>query len=294
MVASCTLAVPDSIAAVGPSLWEHLQGAYRPLEPLEKDAASPPGVYIGDSKLIHVEGWPLELERSALAMIEWMTGAAPRAVEDVLSIVAGEIDPSAPWLSPQLGRFPLFRPRPSLPLGSEAIELVDLSAHALSARQLNAAWDRTGNKAVLNWALVAMLIERALEIAEAPLEIVVDRQGGRVHYEDLLRELFGARVEVIEKVATRSAYAISDRPEIRSIEFLVAGDSRCAAISMASIAAKYIRELLMARLNDFFCSRIEGLAPTEGYFSDGKRFVRETAELRARLGIADEAFVRSR
>ena len=78
------------------------------------------------------------------------------------------------------------------------------------------------------------------------------------------------------------------------LNILVGGDSLCAAISIASIIAKYLRELLMARLNRYFCSRLAGLEPTEGYFRDGNRFVAETTELRGELGIADSDFLRAR
>jgi ribonuclease HII len=294
VVASCTLAVPDSIAAVGPELAWSIAGAVEPpAEGLAPTESSPKAVYIGDSKQIFFEGWPLELERSALALIDWLRGGPVAHIGDALGVVAHPIDP-LPWLAPELGRFPLCERRPAAALGG-VVELRDLSAHVLSARQMNAATERVDNKALVNWALVAMLIERAVAAGEPlDLEIAVDRQGGRIHYEDLLRELFAAPVEIVEKTARRSAYRIPARPEIRSIEFLVEGDSRCAAISIASIIAKYTRELLMARLNDFFCSRQPGLAPTEGYFRDGRRFVTETAALRAELGIADADFVRIR
>lgn len=294
VVASCTLAAPESIPAVGAELTGQIFGAVQPPDELEPSDASPSGVYVGDSKLIHVEGWPLELERSALALVEWLTGEPADSIDPLLGLVAGQIDRAPPWLAPELGRFPLCERRPALPLSSRTVELRDVACHVLSARQLNAATEQSDNKALVNWALVAMLIERALARADEPVEIVVDRQGGRVHYEDLLRELFDSRVEIVEKTARRSAYTVVDRPDVRSIEFLVGGDSRCAAISIASIFAKYTRELLMARLNDYFCSRLEGLEPTEGYFRDGRRFVDETAELRARLGIADVDFIRSR
>lgn len=294
VVASCTLAAPDAIPAVGTELAGEIIGALQPPDELEPSETSPGGVYIGDSKQIFVEGWPLELERSALALVEWLTGAPVDSVDPMLGLVAGRVDPAPPWLAPELGRFPLCERRPSLALSSKRVKLRDLACHVLSARQLNDACARSDNKALVNWALVAMLIERALASATEPVEIAVDRQGGRVHYEELLRELFDSRVEIIEKTAKRSAYTVVDRPEIRSIEFLVGGDSRCAAISIASIIAKYTRELLMARLNRYFCSRLDSLAPTEGYFRDGNRFVAETRELRAELGIADIDFIRSR
>ena len=65
-------------------------------------------------------------------------------------------------------------------------------------------------------------------------------------------------------------------------------------MAAASILSKYLRELMMARLNGWARSHLPGLRPTAGYWLDGKRFADETRALRERLGIADERFVRVR
>ena len=303
-VASCLLRVPDEIPAVGPGLWEALTDqVIKPEEPLARykdDESSPPQLFIGDSKLIHVEKWPHELERAALGLVGWCEGEPVRSLDEVLGVMVDPIDSHPPWLAADYGRFPLSRDvsLPPTTLASDRIELVALSARVLSARQFNDACERTQNKAIVNWALVALLLEAARDCAlelddDTPLDVVVDRQGGRAHYEPLLEELFGEGVTLVEKTSGRSAYS-APHAGIRSIEFLVGGDIHCFAVSVASIIAKYLREVFMARLNDYFCQHMPELAPTEGYYSDGKRFVRETAELRARLGISDHMFVRNR
>jgi hypothetical protein len=58
------------------------------------------------------------------------------------------------------------------------------------------------------------------------------------------------------------------------------------------MCAKLARELCMARLNAFFRRHLPDLEPTAGYATDAKRFLRDTAALRRKLGITDDAFVR--
>ncbi|MFM8817867.1 MAG: hypothetical protein ACKOHI_08385, partial [Phycisphaerales bacterium] len=64
-------------------------------------------------------------------------------------------------------------------------------------------------------------------------------------------------------------------------------------IALASMAAKFARELHMRRLNAFFARHVPGLAPTAGYVQDGRRFLDDVGAAAKRLGIAREALVRS-
>jgi hypothetical protein len=60
------------------------------------------------------------------------------------------------------------------------------------------------------------------------------------------------------------------------------------------MAAKYVRELHMACLNEWLLREAPGVRATAGYWTDGHRFLRETEAARRRLGVADGVFVRSR
>ena len=62
--------------------------------------------------------------------------------------------------------------------------------------------------------------------------------------------------------------------------------------ALASMAAKYLRELFMEGLNAFFAARVEGLRPTAGYYGDGTRFLEEVGPVLADLGCSKDEFVR--
>ena len=63
--------------------------------------------------------------------------------------------------------------------------------------------------------------------------------------------------------------------------------------ALASMAAKYVRELLMLRLNRFFQDRLPQLKPTAGYHGDARRYVTEIKPVMEQLGVSRSELVRS-
>ena len=78
------------------------------------------------------------------------------------------------------------------------------------------------------------------------------------------------------------------------MSFRTRADESDFCTSLASMVCKYVRELLMERLNSFFAGLSPGLKPTAGYPRDAARFLRETEILRSRLGVSEESLVRRR
>ena len=64
--------------------------------------------------------------------------------------------------------------------------------------------------------------------------------------------------------------------------------------ALASMTAKYLRELAMRPFNAFWQRHVPELRPTAGYNSDAKRFIAEIAAAKERLGIADHMLWRER
>ncbi len=88
---------------------------------------------------------------------------------------------------------------------------------------------------------------------------------------------------MIEESDTRSRYLVH-HPKVRlGIAFLTEGESAHLPVALASMIAKYVRELAMLRFNAYWgeraaSARIE-LKPTAGYASDAKRWLQEAAAL---------------
>jgi hypothetical protein len=64
--------------------------------------------------------------------------------------------------------------------------------------------------------------------------------------------------------------------------------------ALASMAAKYVRELAMCAWNDYWQRQIPGLRPTAGYPVDARRFADEIRVTQQNLGIADNLIWRTR
>jgi hypothetical protein len=64
--------------------------------------------------------------------------------------------------------------------------------------------------------------------------------------------------------------------------------------ALASMTAKYLRELSMRAFNEFWCSRIPDLRPTAGYPKDAHRFRKAIAATQKELKIDDRTLWRNR
>ena len=67
-----------------------------------------------------------------------------------------------------------------------------------------------------------------------------------------------------------------------------------AETQVASCFAKYVRELMVHVLNDWFCARVPGLSRTAGYYVDGHRFLAELEPHLQALAVPRERLVRVR
>ncbi|MCM8800775.1 MAG: hypothetical protein NC912_02000 [Candidatus Omnitrophica bacterium] len=81
----------------------------------------------------------------------------------------------------------------------------------------------------------------------------------------------------------------------QKVRFITDGDARYFPITISSIFGKYIRELFIRRMNEFFKSKIPALLYCSGYRDKKTRqFIKETADLRNELNIPEECFLRER
>ena len=121
---------------------------------------------------------------------------------------------------------------------------------------------------------------------EAAAEVWCDRHGGRKSYAGLVGRHFGAAlVQTIGETPTLSAYLLpADRCRV---EFAVGGEARLP-VALASMTAKYIRELSVAAFNSHWSALQTNLRPTAGYPLDARRW-REEADAAVRRAGIDEA-----
>jgi hypothetical protein len=129
---------------------------------------------------------------------------------------------------------------------------------------------------------------------QPPVHAVCDKHGGRNYYTALLQHHFSEHwVEPVFESHAESRYEWGS-PESRvRVTFRMNGE-RFMPTALASMTAKYLRELAMRAFNDFWCARVPDLRPTAGYPMDSRRYRKAIATVQRELGIDDHVLWRSR
>lgn len=181
-------------------------------------------------------------------------------------------------------------------LEAAGLQLLGVRAAVLFPAQFNQRIDEMGSKgAALSHATITLAAECLAECtATEEVRVQGDKHGGRHYYGPVLQKQFPEwLVEVHDEGAARSLYRFG--PAERRVEFsFCAGGEAALPIALASMFAKYLRELSMRAFNQFWCARVPDLRPTAGYPSDARRFKRAIAGVQAELGIDDAMLWRSR
>jgi len=173
----------------------------------------------------------------------------------------------------------------------------DVRFNPVCEREFNDACARAGSKGTVLFRETIRALRGVLAglPEHAEVDIMCDKHGGRRRYADLLMAELGPSALVTERESpAHSSYnlVVEDRP-IR-IRFLARADALDLPVALASMTAKFVRELFMESLNDFFASRRAGLRPTAGYTTDGRRFLEDIRPVLADLDLPLDCFVRSR
>jgi len=176
------------------------------------------------------------------------------------------------------------------------VRLMALASHCLDVAHYNTMIQSVRNKAQVLFMTTTRLIQKVLDgFPQQDVHILVDRQGGRVHYrEHLLRSFPEMELRIIQETEQRSAYVLRGRSRAVQVSFEVSADECHLPVSLASMVSKYIRELLMDSMNRYFAGMSSDLKPTAGYWTDGLRFLDDLAKYVPDLQIDRHRLVRCR
>lgn len=266
-------------------------------------------IAINDSKRLKGTGaggrHPLaDIERGVLAVLGALHGSPCETDTTVFSRLGSAAPPSSePWYTGCVP-LPCACDAPHLSLGSSmlrrslenaGVHMHGLHCAAVDAGPINDAARRGAVKSSLPWMLVMQHTHRLRAASGGhPLRLAVDRQGGRMrHVDELLREFPNDRLSIEREDETESRYRLEGSLGVLVISFTVDAEAVHLPVALASMTAKYVRELWMQRLNRFFTSRVEGLEPTAGYVTDGRRFMDRIRPSLDRDGIDCTRLVRS-
>jgi ribonuclease HII len=177
-----------------------------------------------------------------------------------------------------------------------AVSCAALRCEVVDAGAFNRQIERLGRKSQVNFAAVMRLVEVVRRrFGDRHPRIVVDKQGARIRYLDDLRLAYpDANLRILAEDERISRYRLSCAAWTMTISFEQGSESRHLPAALASMTAKYVRELAMLRLNRFFTTRLPELKPTAGYVSDGRRYVREIEPLLRELALPRAELIRRR
>jgi hypothetical protein len=246
----------------------------------------------GDSKRIYRGGNGLAaLERGALTGIALATGRLPCCWDELSQAVGCHDVERSPEHQSLLGlTLPVEPPADEYRLehlagglAARGLRLMAVRVRIVPPGAFNRLLDAGLNKSDL-------LSQATLELAASvvggadPTVVWCDRHGGRKRYAPLVARHFSAPlVHALEETAERSAYAVP-ATGLR-IEFSVGGEAR-TPVALASMTAKYVRELAMQAFNAHWGRLAPDVVPTAGYPVDAGRWRREAGSAVERAGVA--------
>jgi ribonuclease HII len=181
-------------------------------------------------------------------------------------------------------------------LANQNIELLGLKSRCLEVAHYNRMVNAVDNKAKVLFTAVAELMQSAIDaFPNDDLDIVIDRQGGRSHYQRQLQLMFGeSQLRIIHEDQDRSSYEMRTNNRKIRVHFVVGADGKFLPVSLASMACKYLREVLVENINNYFLSFNPAIRPTAGYWQDGLRFIEDIKTHIPDLSFNENQLIRCR
>ncbi|MEW5813974.1 MAG: hypothetical protein AB1798_01075 [Spirochaetota bacterium] len=305
-----------------PSLWQLLEPAVCRRISEDKNR-----IAVNDSKIIYTPGKGLfHLERGVLAFLSFadfpfLDFSEKRGInripelDNLLAYLALDEDSAAgnlAWYHDPAANKPADAPEVpfTVPLSEllkareklqgaalhAGVRLKDVKTAVVFEDRFNRLVTAADSKAACAWYFISRHISEIWESA-APYDsyVAVDRQGGRKNYSDYLSKLFpGADVKTLDETAGSSLYRIEKDGRGLTLSFMVRSEQEHLPTALASMAAKYIRELLMVRFQNFWKFYAPQVKPTAGYIRDGRRFLNQIEPVIAKLKIDRNSLIRTR
>ncbi len=186
------------------------------------------------------------------------------------------------------------------------IEMLSLSSQCLDVAHYNGLVSIVKNKATVLFTAICTLIDKAFCLADKAgnessngdpaVQIIIDRQGGRTHYQRVLSKMFPSfDMKILKEQDAISSYEMtSPDGKVMRLHFATKADNRFLPVALASMASKYAREVLVDSINQHFVSILPGLKPTAGYWTDGLRFIKDIKAGIDPFDYDDSTLIRSR
>jgi hypothetical protein len=175
-------------------------------------------------------------------------------------------------------------------IGRSSLRIVDVQSRVACAGLLNAELAAGKNKLAVDLELFEDLICAVHSRHGSPLLAVCGMIGGIRDYASRLSRFEPHRVGSLAGRRGQRRYAVDGVGELR---FEVDADARHLPVALASIVGKYVREICMRRIGEFYRQDVPELKLASGYHDPvTTHFIDATEASRRRLGIAPDCFRR--
>lgn len=179
--------------------------------------------------------------------------------------------------------------------GKQEMSFFHASSCVVPVQEFNEQVRLFQNKSIVLFKACAGLISRLWNLSDGHIRLIVDKQGGRNTYTNLLKEpLSIADIRVLKEGDKISTYEVKTARKKMTISFVEKGEDMSMAVALASMFSKYIRELFMQLENQYWAQFLPGLKPTAGYYRDAQRFLAQIAPVKQREKIQDDMLIRMR
>jgi ribonuclease HII len=171
-------------------------------------------------------------------------------------------------------------------LDANKIQLCDVRFILIFPQTFNRYCDYWSSKgAALSWASLSLAAKISQTLPDDDLQIVCDKHGGRDDYRHWLQQTWSP-AELLTELQSEeiSRYAWQEPRRRVQIAFQAKGESFLPT-ALASMTAKYLREVAMEQWNRFWLQPLPHLKPTKGYPTDARRFLAEIRDVQQQLGI---------
>jgi hypothetical protein len=296
VIAGVALRGPRGIDA-----WDALAGT------VAKRRPGPHELVVADSKRVNVGPRGLErLERTVLGFWGAWRGAVPANLRELLELLGVDLARlrRCPWYEELELPLPLRGNRDEIELRVHLleralrrarIEILHLAGRCVVAEEFNDLIARTDNKHRTHFHVYAQVIAELLGKVPDGSRLIADRCGGQTRYRKSLADVYpGSRVDTLSESDEVSSYRVRTASDTVQVSFASRGEDRAFPTALASCCAKYLRELMVTVLNRWFAARVPDLAPTKGYYVDGRRFLRDIESFARERSLPMSRLVRVR
>jgi ribonuclease HII len=278
------------------NLWELLADVVSQKAPRKGNTR----LHVADSKDVYNPSRGIRsLERTVLAVLRAI-GHNPRTFSGLHKLLITTEPESEPWFDENDAQLPLAADEDEIAkaatnfkacLGRNGIRISHIRCDVVLTRRFNSMVRDHDSKGIALSRTSINLLRSVWDPDSAEkTRVIADKHGGRNRYDELLEDAIEDRMIFrLQEGRERSVYRVNKT----ELVFRTKAEQHLP-VALASMVAKYVREVSMELFNQYWLRHIPNLKPTKGYPLDASRFRKAIAETAIRLGLEEDAYWRSR